>query len=576
MPPDSIKALVLAAGLGTRLRPYSQKVPKPLFPVAGRPIIDIIICRLIDAGISAIAVNTHHLHEQMEAFFLSRSYAVPVVHRYEPQLLGTGGAIQNFADFLGNDRPFVVINSDILTDISISGIISQHMADGCAATLAVVDRPEFNSVCIAPNERITAFAGNPAGNEKCRTFTGIQVIDPVIYDYLPAAGFAGSIAAFDAMIQDGLEIRAYEASKRYWNDLGTPERYRQAVIDTIAPEAFARASGRAPESEIDCTPLAGDGSDRKWVRARSRGQSLVIADHGIQTRAHTTEFDAFVAIGNHLHQKGLAVPAIYMNDRFSGLVFLDDLGDTLLQSVVLSESDPDAIETHYRAVINSLLDMNTAGAEGFDPAWGYQEPVYSRQTIIEKEGRYFIRAFLEKWLGMENVPESKLTPEFARLADVIETHGAEGFMHRDMQSRNIMVTAAGYYFIDFQGGRLGPIQYDLAALITDPYVDLAPPMLQNLLSYAADRLAPEIGIDRAAFYKGYHYCAIARNLQALGAFGHLSGAGQKPQFAAYMQPALNNLESLLAPVEDPALPWLAETVARARDRLGVKFRQSRQ
>ncbi|MFP3980479.1 MAG: sugar phosphate nucleotidyltransferase [Desulfobacterales bacterium] len=567
MPPDSIKALVLAAGLGARLRPYSQKVPKPLFPVAGRPIIDIIIRRLIDAGISAIGVNTHHLHEQMAAFLLSRSYAVPVVHRHEPQLLGTGGAIRNFADFLGKDRPFAVINSDILTDISISDIISQHMADRCAASLAVVDRPEFNTVCIDPNGSITGFAGNPAGNEKCLTFTGIQVIDPVIYDYLPASGFAGSIAAFDAMIQDGLKIRAYEASKRYWNDLGTPERYRQAVIDTIGPEAFDRAFGRAPESEIDCVPLAGDGSDRKWLRARDHDQSLVIADHGIQTEARTTEFDAFVAIGSHLHQKGLAVPAIYMHDRFSGLVFVEDLGDTLLQSLVLPESDPAAIETHYRAVINGLLDMSTAGAEGFDPAWGYQEPVYSRQTIIDKEGLYFVRAFLQQWLGMEAVSESKLVSEFARLADVIETYGAEGFMHRDMQSRNIMVTEAGYYFIDFQGGRLGPIQYDLAALITDPYVDLAPETRQKLLSYATDRLAPETGIDRGAFQKGYHYCAIARNLQALGAFGHLAGARQKTQFAAYMQPALNNLESLLATAEAPALPWLAQTVARAQSRM---------
>ncbi|MBS3732264.1 MAG: phosphotransferase [Desulfobacterales bacterium] len=574
MPPDSIKALVLAAGLGARLRPYSQKVPKPLFPVAGRPIMDIIISRLIDAGISAIGVNTHHLSDQMEAFLLSRSYPVPVIHRHETQLLGTGGAIRNFADFLGSDRPFVVINSDVLTDISISGIISQHMADCCAATLAVVDRPEFNSVSIAPNERITGFAGNPAGNEKCLTFTGIQVIDPVIFDYLPAAGFAGSIEAFCAMIQDGLEIRAYETSEQYWNDLGTPERYRRAVIDTIGPEAFARAFGRPPESDIDCTPLAGDGSDRKWLRARSKERSLVIADHGIQTEAQTTEFDAFVAIGSHLHQKGLAVPAIYMHDRFSGLVFLDDLGDTLLQSAILAETDPAEIENHYHAVINSLLEISTAGAEGFDPAWGYQEPVYSRQTIIEKEGLYFVRTFLQKWLGMENVFESKLVSEFDRLADVIETHGAAGFMHRDMQSRNIMAAADGYYFIDFQGGRRGPIQYDLASLITDPYVDLRPQTRQNLLAYAADRLAPKIGIDRTAFYKGYHYCAIARNLQALGAFGHLSGAGRKPQFAAYMQPALNNLSALLASAEDPALPWLAETVARARDRLGANFRQN--
>lgn len=567
MPQDGINALILAAGLGTRLLPHTQQVPKPLFPVAGRPIIDILISRLIDAGVSAVGVNTHHLHEQVETFLLSRSYPVPVVVRYEPELLGTGGAIGNFADFLADGRPFIVINSDVLTDISISNLISRHLTDSCAATLAVVDHPELNTVCIDQDGCITSFSGNPGGNEKCLTFTGIQVIDPVIFNYLPETGFAGSIDVFSAMIRDGLKIRVYEASQNYWIDLGTPERYRQAVIDTLGPGVFRAAFGHGHGAKITYTPLAGDGSDRKWLRAGTGRESLVIADHGIQTEDALSEFDSFVAIGGHLHQKGLAVPAIYAHDRFSGLVFLDDLGDTLLQSLILAEPDPQTTEARYRQVIDNLLAMSTAGKQGFDPAWCFQEPAYSRDTIIEKEGLYFVREFAENRLGMENIPESELVSEFARLADVIEANSAEGFMHRDMQSRNIMAARNGYYFIDFQGGRLGPIQYDLASLITDPYVDLAPGLRENLLAYAADRLNSQIRLDRKSFLTGYHYCAISRNLQALGAYGHLCGVKNKAWFAAYMRPALNNLSDLLASAKDPPLPALAQTVARAQSRI---------
>lgn len=567
MPQDGIKALILAAGLGTRLLPHTQQVPKPLFPVAGRPVIDILISRLIDAGVSAVGVNTHHLHEQVETFLLSSSYPVPVVIRYEPELLGTGGAIANFADFLGDGRPFIVINGDILTDISISNLISRHLADSCAATLAVSDCPEFNTVCVDQNGYITGFNGRPVKNEKCMTFTGIQVIDPVIFKYLPAEGFAGSIDIFSAMIEDGLKIRAYEASGHYWKDLGSPERYRQAVIDTLAPEAFKQAFGRAPEPAVSCTPLAGDGSDRKWLRIFCGNKSLVAADHGIQTGEQISEFDAFVAIGGHLYKKGLAVPAIYAHDRFSGLVFLDDLGDTLLQSLILAEPDPQSIEARYRQVIDSLLALSTHGKEGFDPAWALEEPAYSRQTIIEKEGLYFVREFAGQWLGMENIAEPDLISEFSRLADVIEANSTPGFMHRDMQSRNIMAARDGYYFIDFQAGRTGPIQYDLASLITDPYVDLAPGLRRNLLAYAADSLSSKIRLDRNSFLTGYHYCAISRNLQALGAYGHLCGVKNKAWFAAYMRPALNNLSDLLASAKDPALPTLAQTVARAQSRI---------
>src|SRR4030042_3671664 len=114
-----MKALILAAGLGTRLKPHTLKTPKPLFPIFGKTNLDIIIEKLEAAGCDAITVNTHHLHHKIEDFLSARHYTIPVYSRYEPEILGTGGAIKNLADFW-DDEPFLVINSDVVTDISLS------------------------------------------------------------------------------------------------------------------------------------------------------------------------------------------------------------------------------------------------------------------------------------------------------------------------------------------------------------------------------------------------------------------------------------------------------------------------
>ncbi|OQX08058.1 MAG: aminoglycoside phosphotransferase, partial [Desulfobacteraceae bacterium IS3] len=121
-----MKALILAAGFGTRLLPYTEYLPKPLFSLANRPLLDIHIRNLEKAGCTGILINTHHLHKKIEEFIAGQSYSIPVLTRHEPQILGTGGAIKNAADFLDN-CPFMVINSDIYTDIDFLKVYDFHL-----------------------------------------------------------------------------------------------------------------------------------------------------------------------------------------------------------------------------------------------------------------------------------------------------------------------------------------------------------------------------------------------------------------------------------------------------------------
>jgi aminoglycoside/choline kinase family phosphotransferase len=133
-------------------------------------------------------------------------------------------------------------------------------------------------------------------------------------------------------------------------------------------------------------------------------------------------------------------------------------------------------------------------------------------------------------------------------------------MHRDLQSRNIMVKNHRFYFIDFQGGRLGPIQYDLASLLIDPYVNLSRPVQEILLEFAVKTLSPVIRIDPDKFLFCYQYCAVTRNLQILGAFGFLSRIKKKTYFEKYIPNAINTLKHNLSSFGDTEFPNLTSIV----------------
>jgi len=554
-----MKALILAAGLGTRLRPHTLTTPKALFTLAGRPLLDIHIRNLTEAGCESVGINTHHLPDAIEAFVASRRFDIPVLLRHEPVILGTGGAIKNWADFWDH-RPFMVINADIYSTIDLKTVYEFHLRCRPAATLVLVDDPEFNQVEVDPDRRVRAFAGADAA-AGALTFTGIQVLDPVVLDFIQEHGFYNSIDAFRAMIAAGRTVLAFVPERGVWRDLGTEARYRSTAVEASAREAWQRAFSSILPEGVAVERIEGDGSDRQWSRWNGGGGGMVLADHGLCATAGVAEVDAFVAIGRHLKNRLVPVPAIYFADTFAGLVFLEDLGDTSLQSLVLAQSNRRPVLAAYRAVIDEVIHMAVDGARGFDPAWTFQTPAYTRDVILDRECRYFHDAFLVGYAGLP-VDES-LSDEFNRIADGALEGNEPGFMHRDCQSRNIMVKNGRFYFIDFQGGRLGPPQYDLAALLIDPYVELAPDEQEALLEYAMNRLALRRPLDPARFRRGFGYCALARNLQILGAFGFLSTRKGKTQFARYIPAALRSLDTRLAGVEPPVFPKLQRWASRA-------------
>jgi aminoglycoside/choline kinase family phosphotransferase/choline kinase len=538
-----VKALVLAAGLGTRLLPHTRRTPKPLFTLAGRPLLARHVDQLQAAGCEAVMVNTHHLAAQIESAVAAGRFGIPVRTRREPQLLGTGGAIGNLRDFW-DERPFFVVNADIDHAVDLAAVYAAHLAGGAAATLVLADDPEFNTVLTDTAGRIRGFATSPADAPAgALTFTGIQVLSPAVLDYLPAGGPGDSIAAFRAMLADGHRFDAFVTRKR-WQDLGSPDRYRRAAREACAAAAWEAAFDGPPGQPVQWERLEGDGSDREWFRLRGAEGTLVAADHGLRGEAPTTEADAFALIGAHLRRCGAAIPAVHFADRFAGLVFVEDLGGTHLQAVVSARPDRETVRSTYRAVIDALVHMAVAGTRGFDPAWAWQSPRFDREVVLERECRYFCERFLA---GVAGVPAAceDFGDEFERLADDIESCAVWGFLHRDLQSRNVMLKDGRPHFIDFQGARIGPVQYDLASLLIDPYVGLPAADQEHLYGYAVKRFSKLLAIDPGRFRRGYDGCALSRNLQMLGAFAFLTQVKRKPRFGAYIPAALNGLATRL-------------------------------
>ncbi len=552
-----MKSLILAAGFGSRLRPCTDTTPKPLFTISGRPILEKLIASLRLAGCDTIIINTHHLSSRIESFLKSERYSFPVLLRHEPVILGTGGAIKNISDLLDN-QPFFVINSDIVTDIDLRRVYAYHIEHNALATMVLKDDSRFNTVWVNANGYVESFyADAPLQDAKnknqstrqpaSKTFTGIQVLNPEVTDYIPGNVFIASIDIYQRLIAEHQQIKAFISEDFYWDDIGTPQRYRDANIRYMAPRAFKKAFPNDACNAITRNKLKGDGSDRRWYRLTTGCHSLIMADHGIRNNkipSQTSEAEAFIAIGRHLHQKGIPVPEIYLYDAFAGLVFLEDLGDCHLQQVIRRTNLPDQIIAWYERVIDMMIQLSIRGYQNFDLSQTWQTTHYDKKLILEKECRYFIDAFTNNYLG-QCICYDDFDDEFNALADSALKFAITGFMHRDMQSRNIMVKDEKVWFIDFQGGRIGPLQYDLASLLIDPYVALPVEIRSHLTDYAIQTLSSLMSIDPKKFKKCYYHCALARNLQILGAFGFLSKVKGKKDFIQYISPALQMLKNHL-------------------------------
>jgi len=251
---EAISAFIPAAGLGERLRPITDHIPKPLLPILGKPIIETVLTRISQLSPNAVAVNMHHHWEQIRAWAATSAYAPVISLFHENQILGTGGAIKNASSILKRST-FIAHNADIISDIDLCSLVERHIASGNIATLAVHDKEKFNNVWIDRQGNVHHIGDQIQGTASvlCKVaFMGIAVYSPEFLDFLPK-GPSSVIVAWLRAISAGKTIGTVDFAGAAWTDIGTPNAYAAAVFDALKGQGktvYAHASVDCGKAEL--------------------------------------------------------------------------------------------------------------------------------------------------------------------------------------------------------------------------------------------------------------------------------------------------------------------------------------
>jgi NDP-sugar pyrophosphorylase family protein len=235
-----MKAMILAAGMGKRLRPLTNVYPKVLLPVVNVPMIDRIIKLLKIHGVEEIIVNAYHNYQMISDYLKGGNpFGMRVEVRIEKEILGTGGGIKNTQDFWDKD-PFIVINGDILTDIDLREVYEFHLRRNNLVTMVLHDFSIYNKVKV--DREMTIVSIGPGTNLKgTLAFTGIHVINPEVLDFIPKNKRSNIIECYRKLIDLKKPIRGYMTTGHRWIDIGTISDYLRSNFDFLTPGNIAIA-----------------------------------------------------------------------------------------------------------------------------------------------------------------------------------------------------------------------------------------------------------------------------------------------------------------------------------------------
>jgi len=297
------------------------------------------------------------------------------------------------------------------------------------------------------------------------------------------------------------------------------------------------------------------GSGRKIIRLTGRGVSAIGVLYGVRE-----ENLAFLEFSRHFRRHGLPVPEIYGESLEHGAYLEEDLGDTSLFQLLTSNRKGEAIAPQvvdaYRKVIATLPRFQVEAARDLNYKVCYPRGSFDRQSIS-----WDLNYFKYYFLRLAGIPfsEQALEDDFNRLTKFLLSAGRDYFLYRDFQSRNIMMRNEQPYFLDYQGGRKGALQYDVASLLFDAKADLPPDARQQLLDHYLETLGRYADVERDAFMQHYYAFVYIRIMQALGAYGFRGFYERKVHFLQSVPYALKNLRWLLHNVTLPiALPTLLD------------------
>ncbi len=245
------KAMLLAAGFGSRLQPLTAAMPKPLMPLWGRPLLDRVIDLLVRQGVTEVVVNAHWHGEMLKKHIDGSDYGVTIHFSRETEIRGTGGALLPWRDFF-SDGPFWVINGDIAASLSLQGIVAAYASlPGLAGACWVTAERGPRTVEMDHAGRITCFRSPDPGIDGTFTFCGAQLLSPAILGYIREQPFSTLVEAYEKAMQNGLFLKGAVLPESYWNDAGTLDRYREIHGETKKLALSGKPGGELYSADLD-------------------------------------------------------------------------------------------------------------------------------------------------------------------------------------------------------------------------------------------------------------------------------------------------------------------------------------
>ena len=304
-------------------------------------------------------------------------------------------------------------------------------------------------------------------------------------------------------------------------------------------ELYKQKYGTPPDKII---PLRSDGSDRKIYRIFKNNQTII----GISGN-NREENKAFLKFSRHFRACNLAVPEIYAENLNDGVYLEQDLGDDTLfewtRKIRQEHGFDDTIKNMYRKTIDFLPHFQITAGKSFDYSFCYQHISFGRESM-HWDLHYFKHRFLNYFYKFQ-IHHTKLEKDFNTLIDFLLEAKQEYFLFRDFQSRNVMIVENNPYYIDYQSGRKGALQYDLGSLLYDAKADLPEDFRDEMINYYISKVNKITTLDKDNFNKYLYGFILIRIMQAFGAYGYLSVVKEKKHFFKSVPFAIKNLEILL-------------------------------
>jgi aminoglycoside/choline kinase family phosphotransferase len=323
---------------------------------------------------------------------------------------------------------------------------------------------------------------------------------------------------------------------------------------SILQDIFERTFQRNIDNIIT---LPRSGSYREYYRLFS-GDFTAIGVYNTDRK----ENEAFLKFTKHFLSSELAVPGIYSEDLDNNVYLLHDLGNTTLFSFISVNREngdfPDEVKNIYERIVEELPQFQVKGNIGLDYSVCYPRPKFDKQSMM-----WDLNYFKYYFLKLAKIPfeEQSLEDDFKNFTDYLIQERNDYFMYRDFQSGNIMIQDNRLFYIDYQGGRKGALQYDLASLLFDAKADIPDPVKEELLNHYIESLVKWNPLDVKKFREYYYGFALIRLMQAMGAFGFRGFYEKKPQFLKSIPYAIKTMEYLLKNhIREDRFPYLVKVL----------------